>query len=104
MTRVVNISNDSQQPATASNPRSTVNEEALVSTQPKIRVTLTDNPVLRFVPLGVEDDKLLGRSSIYGEVSVPVNSIQYLHFGEKAKTFTSVFEEWVVRPAERTNR
>ena len=91
--RVVNVSNNSQQP-TASNPPSTVKEEAL------IRVTLTDTPVLLFEPLGVKDDKLLGRSSIYGEVSVPVNSIQYLHFGEKAKSFTSVFQEWVVRPAQ----
>ena len=67
---------------------------------PEIRVTLTDNPILIFEPLEVKEGKLLGRSSIYGKVSVPIESIQYLHFGEKAKSFKSVYEEWVVRPAK----
>ena len=66
----------------------------------EVRVTLTDNPVFIFEPLEIKDGKLLGRSSIYGEVSVPVDSIQYLHFGERAKSFKSVFEEWVVRSAK----
>ena len=66
----------------------------------EIRVTLTDNPILIFEPLEVKDGKLFGRSSIYDEVSVPVDSIQYLHFGEKAKSFKSVYEEWVVRSAK----
>ncbi|MCY3742248.1 MAG: hypothetical protein OXH00_14630 [Candidatus Poribacteria bacterium] len=67
---------------------------------PEIRVTLTDNPILIFEPLEVKEGKLLGRSSIYGKVSVPIESIQYLHFGEKAKSFKSAYEEWVVRPAK----
>ena len=66
----------------------------------EVRVSLTDNPILIFEPLEVEDGKLSGRSSIYGEISVPVDSIQYLHFGEKAKAFRSVFEEWIVRSAK----
>ena len=68
--------------------------------QSEIRVTLTDNPILIFEPLEVKDGKLLGRSPIYDKVSVPVDSIQYLHFGEKAKSFKSVYEEWVVRSAK----
>ena len=68
--------------------------------QSEVRVTLTDNPVFIFEPLEIKDGKLSGRSSIYGEVSVPVDSIQYLHFGERAKAFKSVFEEWVVRSAK----
>ncbi len=68
--------------------------------QSEVRVTLTDNPVFIFEPLEIKDGKLLGHSSIYGEVSVPVDSIQYLHFGERAKSFKSVFEEWVVRSAK----
>jgi len=68
--------------------------------QPEIRVTLTDNPILIFEPLEVKEGKLFGRSSIYDKVSVPVDSIQYLHFGEKAKSFKSVYEEWVVRSAK----
>lgn len=68
--------------------------------QSEVRVTLTDNPVFIFEPLEIKGGKLLGRSPIYGEVSVPVDSIQYLHFGERAKSFKSVFEEWVVRSAK----
>ena len=63
----------------------------------EIRVTLTDNPILIFEPLEVKGGKLFGHSPIYGKISVPVDSIQYLHFGEKAKSFKSVYEEWVVR-------
>ena len=67
---------------------------------PEIRVTLTDSPILIFEPLEVKEGKLLGRSSIYDKVSVPVDSIQYLHFGEKAKSFKSVYEGWIVRSAK----
>ena len=70
--------------------------------QPKseVRVTLTDGSILVFEPLEAKDNKLLGRSSIYGEVSLPIDSIRYLHFGEKAKSFTAAFEEWTLRPAK----
>ena len=73
--------------------------------QPKseVRVTLTDGSMLIFEPIEVQDGKLLGRSSIYGEVSVPVDSIRSLHFGEKAKSFTAAFEKWTVRPAKEPN-
>ena len=53
-----------------------------------------------FEPVAVKGDTLFGRSPIYGEVSVPLNSIQYLHLGDKARSFKSVFEQWVVRPAK----
>ena len=64
-----------------------------------VRIALIHNPILIFEPIEVRGERLYGTSSIYGEISVPVNSIQYLHFGEKAKSFKSVFSEWVVRPA-----
>ncbi len=64
-----------------------------------VRIALIHNPILIFEPIEVRGERLYGNSSIYGEVSVPVNSIQYLHFGKKAKSFKSVFSEWVVRPA-----
>ena len=94
--RVVDVSIDSIQ-------ESAVSKE--VSNQPKttqseVHVRLTDSSILIFEPIEVKDGKLLGRSPIYGEVSVPVDSIQYFHFGEKAKSFKSVFEKWVVRPAK----
>ena len=78
----------------------TTDNRQLTTSQSEVRVTLSDNPVFIFEPLEIKDGKLLGRSSIYGEVSVPVDNIQYLHFGERAKSFKSVFEEWVVRSAK----
>ena len=97
--QVVDVSDDSNQEA--HNPLSlTANNRQPTAIQPEIRVTLTDNPILIFEPLEFKEGKLLGRSSIYDKVSVPVDSIQYLHFGEKAKSFKSVYEEWVVRSAK----
>ena len=110
--RVVDVSDDSGQPSTVSHQLKTdlIKSETSLTENRKlrtgdyspseVRVSLIDNPILIFEPLEVEDGKLLGRSTIYGEVSVPVDSIQYLHFGEKAKSFRSVFEEWVVRSAK----
>ncbi|MYH83296.1 hypothetical protein F4009_02920 [Candidatus Poribacteria bacterium] len=68
--------------------------------QSEVRVTLTDGSMLIFEPLEVKDGKLIGRSSVYGEVSVPVSSIEYLYFGEKAKSFKAAFEKWNIRPAK----
>lgn len=66
-----------------------------------IRITLGDRSVLIFEPLKSEDGMLLGHSPIYGAVVVPVNSIQYLHFGDyEVESFRSGFEEWVVRPSK----
>lgn len=85
--RVVNISKDGGNRQTS-------------TTHAEVRVTLTDGSILIFEPLEVQDGRLFGRSSIYGKVSVPVDSIQYLHFGEKVKSFTAAFEKWTVRPAK----
>ena len=100
VTRVVDVSENSLQSSVVNSqlqadPSSTENPKPA-----EIRVTLTDNPILIFEPLEVKEGKLWGRSSIYDKVSVPVDSIQYLHFGEKAKSFKSVYEEWVVHPAK----
>ena len=57
------------------------------------------NPIVIFEPNEVKGERLLGTSAIYGDISVPLQSIQYIHFGEKAKSFKSVFADWVVRPA-----
>ena len=100
VTRVVDVSDGSSQEGQNSLPLTTNNRQSPTAIQSEIRVTLTDSPILIFEPLEVKDGKLLGRSSIYEKVSVPIDSIQYLHFGEKAKSFKSVYEEWVVRPAK----
>ena len=97
--QVIDVSDDSNQEAHNPLPL-TANNRQPTAIQPEIRVTLTDNPILIFEPLEFKEGKLLGRSSIYDKVSVPVDSIQYLHFGEKAKSFKSVYEEWIVRSAK----
>ena len=95
------VSSQSQEVVGSSNPSLTENRKPTTDNySSEIRVTLTDSPILIFEPLEVKDGQLLGRSSIYEKVSVPIDSIQYLHFGEKAKSFKSVYEEWVVRPAK----
>lgn len=65
-----------------------------------IRATLTDGSVLAFVPLESDGQTLRGRSSIYGEVAVPINNLRDLTFGDfEPARFASPFEDWVVRPA-----
>ena len=61
---------------------------------------MTDGSILVFEPLEVREGKLLGRSPIYEAVSIPIESIESIYFGEKAKFFKDAFEEWVVRPAK----
>ena len=66
----------------------------------EVCVRLTDGSMLVFDPLAVKEDKLLGHSPIYGEITVPVDSIQQLYFGDTTKSFEAAFEAWVVRPAK----
>ncbi len=104
--RVVNISKSAisdKRLLIKSEPSSTESRKpkAESHSQPEIRVTLTDGSILIFEPLEVQNGRLLGHSSIYGEVSVPVDSIWYLHFGGEAKSFKAAFEEWTVRPAKK---
>ena len=98
--RVVNVSDSNGRDGT--DGRMNTQSSTLLRFQPKseVRITLTDGSILIFEPLEVQEDRLLGRSSIYGEVSVPVDNIQYLYFGEKAKSFATAFEEWTIRPAK----
>ena len=70
------------------------------ASQSEISVRLTDGSILVFEPLEVRDGTLLGRSSIYGEIVLPVDSIQHLYFGNTTGSFKAAFEEWVVRPAK----
>lgn len=63
-------------------------------------VRLTDGSILIFEPLEIKDDALLGRSSIYGEITVSIESIQHLYLGDTTMAFETAFEAWVVRPAK----
>ena len=90
--RVVNVSKPERHPDKPAPPDDTLKGQ--------VYVKLTDGSILVFDPLEVKDDKLLGRSPIYGAVSVPIESIESLYFGQKTKFFKDAFEEWVVRPAK----
>ena len=63
-------------------------------------VRLTDGSILVFEPLEVKEDQLLGRSPIYGNITVPIDSVQQLYFGDTTKSFQAAFKAWVVRPAK----
>ena len=66
----------------------------------EVSIRLTDGSILIFEPLEVVDGELLGRSPIYGALTVPIDSIQHLYFGDTADSFEAAFEAWVVRPAK----
>ena len=90
--RVVNVSKPEMHPDKPVPPDDTLKGQVCVK--------LTDGSILVFDPLEVKDDKLLGRSPIYGAVSIPTESIESLYFGQKTKFFKDAFEEWVVRPGK----
>ena len=107
--RIVDISIENHEQSTTNNKKDTSVHQPLfpttdnqqpTATHSEVRFALIHNPILIFEPLEIKGDKLYGRSPIYGEVSIPMKSIQYLHFGDKAKSFKSVFEEWVIRSAK----
>jgi len=67
-------------------------------TNDNVRATLTDGSTLVFEALESNDGKLLGLSPFYGEMAIPIASIQHLTFGEFEKEkLKSVFDEWVVQ-------
>ena len=106
--RVVDVSKEAvsgQQSAvskeTINRPKASYAEnQKLTATQYEVSIRLTDGSILIFEPLEVVDDKLLGRSPIYGALTVPIDSIQHLYFGDTTESFEAAFEAWVVRPAK----
>ena len=103
ITRVVDISAEALEnsdPREQEEQKDATDHHKPAAERPEVRFTLIHNPVMIFEPVAVKGDTLFGRSPIYGEISVPLNSIQYLHLGDKARSFKSVFEQWVVRPAK----
>ena len=78
----------------------TDNRRLTTDNHSNVCVRLTDGSILIFEPLEIKDDALLGRSSIYGEISVPIESIQHLYLGDTTMAFEAAFAAWVVRPAK----
>ena len=104
--RVVDVSVNSHQPSAISSQKEqnplplTADSRQPSAVRKKLTVRLTDGSILVFEPLEVEEDKLLGRSPIYGEMTVPIENIRNLYFGDTTKSFEAAFEAWVVRPAK----
>ena len=106
--RVVDISREAisrQQSAVGEaifdRPKATYTEnQKSTTTQSEVSIRLTDGSILIFEPLGIKDDALLGRSPIYGEITVPIESIQHLYLGDTTASFEAAFAAWVVRPAK----
>ena len=80
--------------------RSPKAESQYAESQHEVSIRLTDGSILIFEPLGIKDDSLLGRSPIYGETTVPIESIQHLYLGDTTASFEAAFAAWVVRPAK----
>ena len=106
--RVVDISKEAvgkQQSAvgkeTINRPKAFYNERRKPGTaQSDVCVRLTDGSILIFEPLEIKDDALLGRSPIYGGITIPIESIQHLYLGDTTASFAPAFEAWMVRPAK----
>ena len=98
--RVVDVSVEGSQPSVISNQSSESKNRQSLAHQSEVGVRLTDGSIMVFVPLEVKGEELLGRSSIYGEIVVPVDSIEHFYFGDTAESFETAFEAWVVRPAK----
>ncbi|RKU21901.1 hypothetical protein C6500_05440 [Candidatus Poribacteria bacterium] len=78
----------------------TNNRQLTTDNYSEVSIRLTDGSILIFEPLEIKDDALLGHSSIYGEISVPIESIQHLYLGDTTMAFEAAFAAWVVRPAK----
>ena len=96
--RVVDVSVNSDQPSAVG--RSAESRQPITDSQYEVSIRLTDGSILIFEPLEVVDGELLGRSPIYGALTVPIDSIQHLYFGDTTESFEAAFEAWVVRPAK----
>jgi len=86
-----------------SKPEEDTEELAAIAASPKgtVRANLSDGSILVFEALKSMAGKLLGHSPIYGEMAIPIGSIQHLTFGEFEKEgFDPLFEEWVVQPSK----
>ena len=99
--RIVDVSAEDGQLSAVNHQSSTISRgKDNQSSESEVGVRLTDGSILIFAPLEVKDEALLGHSSIYGEITVPVGSIEHLYFGDTTASFSGPFEAWVVRPAK----
>lgn len=91
--RVVNVTRPEQEP--------NASPEALIDSSDKVRASLADGSILIFAAIESRDGELIGRSDMYGDMAIPTDRILDLSMGGFEKElFKSLFEGWVVRPAQ----
>jgi hypothetical protein len=99
LVRVVDVSRPEEEPKEPTAENNSTTETS--RDKDTVRATLADGSILVFAVLESDKGKLRGRSSIYGELAIPIESIRNLNFGEFEKEkFQYMFKEWVVRPAK----
>ena len=65
------------------------------------RLFLVDGSVLDLIVKKYDKEFLIGKSNIYGEVAIPVASIQKINLGGfESDVFESKYDEWIIRSAE----
>ena len=65
------------------------------------RLFLVDGSVLDLIVKKYDNEFLIGKSNIYGEVSIPVASIQKINLGGfESDIFESKYDKWIIRSAE----
>ena len=68
------------------------------------RLFLVDGSVLDLVVKKSDNEFLFGKSNIYGEVAIPVASIQEINLGGfESDVFESKYDEWIIRSAKEFN-
>ena len=67
----------------------------------QVRLFLVDGSILDLVVKKSDNEFLFGKSNIYGEVAVPVASIQKINLGGfESDVFESKYDEWIIRSAK----
>jgi len=90
---VVNVGQSAEEPSESSVAAST--------SKGQVRADLADGSILIFTAVEARDGKLIGRSTLYGDMAIPTESIQDLRVGGlEGRSLPSLFKEWVVRSAQ----
>ena len=70
----------------------------------QVRLFLVDGSILDLVVKKSDNKFLFGKSNIYGEVAIPVASIQKINLGGfESDVFESKYDEWIIRSAKEIN-
>mgnify|MGYP001157263666 CR=1 FL=1 len=68
------------------------------------RLFLVDGSILDFVVKKSDNDFLFGESKIYGELAIPITSIQKINLGGfESDVFETKFGEWIIRSAKESD-